>query len=150
MKKIFMIIISAVVIYSPISAYSLSCPAPMLKEKALDNASVIFEGVIVEELDWKKYRKNSKNVTTMVPEVFKVTKAYRGVEVGQEFTVYKNIYWGDISRKNYEYLIVTSEVDGSKFRIEKKIYTAPWCRNTQHYSVTEKTEEILNKYFAEK
>jgi len=137
MKKLLTLIaITLLTIALVDNARALSCASAIFTESDIEKSEIIFEGKMIyaavrtfkahKGIEWGK-------------ETYKVTKAYKGVKLGESIDVYRNVAWGDGVLLDGTHLIATSKVKGR--------YIAPHCMNTSHYFFNEESRELLKKHF---
>lgn len=123
---------AAIFLLVPSHAHALSCVAPQMNAQVFDNSAVIFEGTAIVKRELSKteeqqlaahdIKTKGGTLDNLKAFEFRVERAFKGVEAGEQITVLRNTYWGDTFSMGTKYLVVANEYAG--------MYMAPLCGNS--------------------
>lgn len=88
-------------------AAALSCAPPVVNEETIQNAAVIFEGVVTAERKMVGGEQEDvvEKLEATATYTFQVTRAWKGVAKGSVVQVQRNTYWGDGFDMGQAYLV---------------------------------------------
>lgn len=127
------------------NAHALSCVAPVMNERVVEDAAVIFEGVTGRGRGLSRAERAALKAAGIaalggdIPNLrvfgFTVTKGWKGAASGQKIQVLRNTYWGDSFAAAGTYLVVGERVTDS-------LYLAPLCGNTMHLGYARDSDHL--------
>jgi len=146
-KKIILLVI--ILLFLPSNSVALSCAKPKLSEDILRFSELVFKGELIDNNRDENLVANPFHANNLKPEVFKVIKAFKGVKKNEEITIFRNVYWGDVSKNGDIQLVTTSKINGGRYGVSKNIYIAPYCKATGYYTYDHHSVNLLKNYFDE-
>lgn len=133
-------------------AHALSCVAPHMNAQVFDNSAVIFEGTAIikrelsktEEQQLAEHDIKTKGGTleNLKAFEFRVERAFKGTEAGEQITVLRNTYWGDTFAVGTKYLVVADTYGG--------LYQAPLCGSSMASEYAQDMLTFLEDHTAKK
>lgn len=125
-----------------VPAFALSCVEPVMTEKTIEEAEVIFEGTVTDVsthgslLQQLKGDMGKASIFT-----FKVTHSWKGAREGDSVNILRSTYWGDGFTEGKDYLVVAGKGrDG--------LLEAHLCGLSMPLEYSSKSLEFLKKHFA--
>ncbi len=89
-------------VFTPLTAHALSCAPPVLDKELVKSSSIIFEGTVQKsralnmlEKTKRFIKKRGGDKSNLLMYEFIVTRAWKGVKIGDIVKVLRNTYWGD-------------------------------------------------------
>ncbi len=144
---VFLILILASFWIQP--TWALDCVTPVMTDQRIEEAVAIFEGTVehVERESPRVVRKVLQDIGIVGDDMirtkiffFKVTKSWKGVQVGDMVEVSRNTYWGDGFAQGVPYLIVAETL------AEDRLVAEP-CGLSSVLKHSGQSLEVLKIYF---
>ena len=137
--RIFLLFMGSLIIFSQKAYPATQCGTPVPLKYQIERADVVFEGIAIESISNEaEARAANIGVDTFRPTIFSVTKTWKGVQLGEEVTIYRQIYWGDFFIQGEKYLVIAkhdptrvSEVESFFTSFNPKVYTAEICGSSK-------------------
>jgi hypothetical protein len=133
LKWSWAIVVAALGLLLPGSAFGLSCASPSLDETAIDAAVMIFEGTAGPKRSLDSRERAAVRIHAIEGKgggsedlrvySFTVTHSWKGAAEGQSVDVLINSYWGDGFAEGEAYLVVSPKQVGN-------LFWSPLCGHT--------------------
>ena len=131
----------------PAKSYALSCALAHLSQQDLDNAHIAFLGRVTEILEEKSPAGDSHGLERMQAYRYEVLEPIKNTTFSNTHIIYRNVYWGDISRIGYLDLIVVP--DQSELFPEMKQpedIVTPFCKHTLFHTLDNNARKVIEAY----
>lgn len=148
-SKISLCILVAVfsILMFPVKSYALSCALAHLNQQDLDTAQIAFLGRVTEILEEKSSAGDSDGVQRMQAYRYEVLEPIKNTTFSSTFTVYRNVYWGDISRVGYlDLIVVPDQSDLFPSMKQPGDLVAPFCIHTLFHTLDDNARKVIEAY----